>query len=186
MLAILPQERPRYGAREKDLAARLVSEHYDTLVRIARAKRRRSNLGSTYSTTDLLHEAFARLGGRDDYTSAPHFIRACILAMRHVIIDNARRKLCEKRGAGTVAIPIEDAAGWLPEFSETPEELVEIADLLAKLEEANPRWLRVVDARYFAGMTEAEAAATLGLSERTVRRDWRDARDWLAERMTAA
>jgi DNA-directed RNA polymerase specialized sigma24 family protein len=77
-------------------------------------------------------------------------------------------------------VQFEETDAWLPEFSETPEQLVGIAHLLGRLEQQNPRWLQVVDARYFSGMTELEAAITLGLSERTVRRDWQEARNWLA------
>jgi DNA-directed RNA polymerase specialized sigma24 family protein len=62
---------------------------------------------------------------------------------------------------------------------------VSIAKLLDELENSHPRWLQIVDARYFSGMTETETAVTLGLSERTVRRDWREARGWLAERVAA-
>ena len=71
----------------------------------------------------------------------------------------------------------------MPEFTETPEQVVGISQLLEQLASSNPRWMRVVDARYFSGMTEKETAEILGMSERTVRRDWREARDWMATRL---
>jgi RNA polymerase sigma factor (TIGR02999 family) len=175
-----------YSEPEQTVASQLVEEHYALLIRIARAKRRRAGMGETWNTIDLMHEGFARLKGRDDFASGPHFLRACILAMRHVIIDYARRRSRDKHGAQVTHVPLDEVESWLPEFSESPEELVAIAALLDDLERINPRWLRVVDARYFGGMTETEAALALGVSERTVRRDWQEARGWLATRLGRA
>jgi RNA polymerase sigma factor (TIGR02999 family) len=174
-----------YSAAERELAERFVAEHYDTLLRIARAKRRRAGVGHTCDTLEILHEAFARLNGRADFTSSEHFLRACVLAMRHVIVDYARRKLAIKRGGWQGNLSFDGVEEFLPEFNESPEQLVSIAKLLDELENSHPRWLQIVDARYFSGMTETETAVTLGLSERTVRRDWREARGWLAERVAA-
>ena len=161
----------------------MVSEHYELLVTIARAKRRRAGFGATMSTSDILHESYLKLDGSPGWRSSEHFIRAATLAMRHVIVDHARRKLSQKRGGGAVHLEIDEAEGLLPEFGETPEEIVAIAELLKKLEATNPRWMRIVDARYFSGMTETETADALGLSDRTVRRDWQEVRAWIAEQM---
>jgi RNA polymerase sigma factor (TIGR02999 family) len=175
-----------YAPQEALRADTLISGHYETLVGIARAKRRRARLGDTVSTVDLLHEAYVRVGGEARFADDNHFIRAVNLAMRHVIIDHARRKLAEKRGGGERAVALDERSPVLPEFSETPEELVGIARLLKALEAVNPRWLLVVDARYFGGMTEDETAQVLGVSTRTVRRDWTEARRWLAGQMGLA
>ncbi|RNJ62330.1 MAG: sigma-70 family RNA polymerase sigma factor [Porphyrobacter sp. IPPAS B-1204] len=175
-----------YQLAERQRAEALIAEHYDVLIRIARAKRRRSGLSDTVSTVDLLHEAYVRIGGKTLFADGDHFIRAVNLAMRHVIIDHARRKLAEKRGGGQGMVTLDERTPILPEFSETPEELVGIGQLLRALEACNPRWLQVVDARYFGGMTEDETASVLGVSSRTVRRDWTDARQWLAQRMGLA
>lgn len=175
-----------YAQEERQRAETLIAEHYDTLIGIARAKRRRNGLSDTVSTVDLLHEAYVRIGGKALFDDGAHFIRAVNLAMRHVIIDHARRKLADKRGGGERDVTLDEHSPVLPEFSETPEELVGIAQLLRALEACNPRWLRVVDARYFGGMTEDEAADVLGVSTRTIRRDWTEARQWLAERMGLA
>ena len=172
-----------YGDDERALAAQLVEENYRELIVVARRKRRRAGLSDTMSTVDLLHESLIRLNGRTDWQSDNHFIRAAALAMRHVIVDHARKKLTAKRGSGARAINLEDAEPFLPEFSETPEQIVGISELLAKLETANPRWMRIVDARYFGGLTETETAEVLGLSERTVRRDWAEVRGWIAEQL---
>lgn len=175
-----------YGRAERERAEALIAEHYDTLIGIARAKRRRNGLNDTMSTVDLLHEAYVRFDAKALFDDGAHFIRAVNLAMRHVIIDHARRKLTDKRGGGVSAETLDDRSPLLPEFSETPEDLVGIAQLLRALEACNPRWLKVVDARYFGGMTEDETANVLGVSTRTVRRDWTEARQWLAARMGLA
>lgn len=175
-----------YDAIERERAEALICEHYDTLIGIARAKRRRNGLNDTVSTVDLLHEAYVRIGGQTLFDDGAHFIRAVNLAMRHVIIDHARRKLADKRGGGERDITLDEYSPVLPEFSETPEELVGIAQLLRALEACNPRWLKVVDARYFGGMTEDETASVLGVSTRTIRRDWTEARQWLAQQMGLA
>lgn len=165
------------------MARQLVEAHYDALVEIARAKRRRARLRDTLATSDLLHESLIKVSARDDWASAMHFLRAVALAMRHVIVDHARRKLAVRRGGGAAHVAYEEGDGLMPEFGEDPEEIVIIADLIDKLRETRPRWMRIVDARYFGGMTEEEAAEALGLSRRTVRRDWQDVRAWLAEQM---
>ncbi|MFN7176101.1 MAG: ECF-type sigma factor [Thermaurantiacus sp.] len=175
-----------YAPQEARRADALISAHYDTLLGIARAKRRRAGLGDTVSTVDLLHDAYVRLGCNTRFVDDAHFIRSVNLAMRHVIVDHARRKLADKRGGGERAVTLDERSPVLPEFSETPEELVGIARLLKALEAVNPRWLLVVDARYFGGMTEGETANVLGVSERTIRRDWADAREWLAGKLGVA
>lgn len=175
-----------YERGERERAEGLIAEHYDTLIGIARAKRCRSGLRDTMSTVDLLHEAYVRIGGKALFDDGAHFIRAVNLAMRHVIIDHARRKLADKRGGDNRDFTLDERSPILPEFSETPEELVGIAQLLRALEACNPRWLKVVDARYFGGMTEHETADVLGVSTRTIRRDWTEARQWLAEKMGLA
>lgn len=172
-----------YSPEQRTLARDLMTEHYDTLLQVARSKRRRARLGETLATVDLLHESLLRFDGAREWSSSEHFVRAVVLAMRCVIVDYARRRTAAKRGGGARHVGYDEAEPFLPEFSETPEELVAIAELLAKLGEVNARWLEVVDARYFGGMTEDEAAGALGRSSRTVRRDWSAARAWLAEQL---
>lgn len=172
-----------YSPEETALAEQLVVENYETLVQIARAKRRRAQLGDTLLTTDLLHESYLKLNGQRLWRSSQHFICAATLAMRHVIVDHARAKLSQKRGQGAVHVSLEDSEHLMPEFSERPEEILAIAELLERLARENPRWVRIIDSRYFGGMTEAETAVVLSLSERTVRRDWRQARAWLAAQL---
>ncbi len=172
-----------YSEDEVRTATQLVEENYDLLARMARAKRRRANMSDTMSTIDILHESFLKLNGQVLWHSSEHFVRSAALAMRHVIIDHARRRMAQKRGSGAVRLNYEDMENLMPEYSESPEDIVAIARLLEKLETLNPRWMRIVDARYFAGMTETETAQMLALSERTVRRDWKEAREWIAQQL---
>ncbi|MEM8724562.1 MAG: ECF-type sigma factor [Pseudomonadota bacterium] len=171
----------RYDTVERNVAAALFAQHYEDLASLARSRRRRSNAADTMMTEDILHESFLKLGREKIWRDDKHFLCAASLAIRHVVIDYARRKLTAKRSHERV----EDAndAEAMVEYRESPEELVAIGSLMEQLEEARPRWARIVDARYFAGMTEEETADMLGVSDRTVRRDWTDARAWLAERV---
>ena len=177
-----PQGLEKYTLEEEFKARELFVEHYEVLLAIARQRRRRHGVGDTLQTTALVHEAFLKLDAERQYADEDHFLSASALAIRHVIVDYARAKLTGMRGDGQAAIAIDDD---LPEFRENPEEIVQIANLLERLGEENPRWLRIVDARYFAGMTEDETADMLSLSSRTVRRDWKDARDWLKGKLAA-
>lgn len=171
-----PPNPSAYSESERLVADDLVREFHDDLLQIARARRRRAQMSDTMLTLDLLHEAYFRLRGNEEFHSTGHFLAVASLAIRHVIIDHARRKLAGKR--------IADPADNLAEFSETPEQLVAIAALLDDLGAQHPMWLRVVDARYFAGLTEDETATVLGRSVRSVRRDWHNAKAWLAQRLS--
>lgn len=172
-----------YSQQEETCADELFREHYETLLQIARQRRRRHAVGNTLQTTALVHEAFIKLADREAFADDDHFLRSSALAIRHVIVDYARAKLTARRGSGASAVPIKEE---LAEFREKPEQIIEIADLLGRLGEKNPRWLKIVDARYFAGMTEEETARVYGLSERTVRRDWKEAREWIKGALKAA
>ena len=178
-----PQQHP-YDSIERDVAARLFAQHYDDLATLARSRRRRANMGDTMMTEDILHESFLRLGQEKSWHDDNHFLSAASLAIRHVIIDYARRKLTAKRKHERA--DGEHEVEQIAEYGESPEELVAIGSLMEKLERARPRWARIVDARYFAGMTEEETAEMLGISDRTVRRDWTDAREWIKSALKAA
>lgn len=169
-----------YTTGDRALADKLFRENYEALLNIARMRRRRAQL-NTMNTVDLLHESYLRLGKRAGYESTQHFQRTASLAMRHVIVDHARRRISEKRGGAQADVPLEAVEEALPGFSETPEQIVLIAELMDQLGAYRERWMHIVDARYFAGMTEEETAYLYGISVRTVRREWADARKWLAE-----
>lgn len=177
-----------YSEAEQRTAQQLVQDNYDELTGIARMRRRRAVGMDTLATIDILHESYLRLHEQPSWQSNEHFIKAASLAMRCVILDYARKKQAAKRGSAASDVRLDahaadEADVLLPEFSETPEEVVAIGELLDALAVVNERWMRVVDCRYFSGMTEAETATVLNISERTARREWQAARNWLAEHL---
>ncbi len=172
-----------YSDEDRELAAKFMEMAYESLLFLARSQRRRTRVSCTMMTEDVLHECFLKISGKTIWQSYEQYIRTASLAIRQVIVDHARRKLTEKRGAGEVSLSLEDAEAIFPEFNETPEQILVVNDLLEKLEKKQPRLSVIVNARYFAALTETETAEALGLSERTVRRDWQAAKSWLASKM---
>lgn len=163
-------------AEARRIARELLPLLYEDLRRIARRERYRVNAGATMQTTALIHEAYLKLQSPAAFNDHIHFLRASALAMRHVLVNHARRRLAHKRGAGIANVPLELA----PEVPGTPDEtLVEVNDALQRLAQLSPRLAQVVECRFFAGYDETETAAALCLTDRTVRRDWVKARAWL-------
>jgi RNA polymerase sigma factor (TIGR02999 family) len=149
---------------------------YQDLRRIARRERSRVRAGVTLQTTALVHEAYLKLEHLPSFNDDEHFLRACALAMRHILVNHARDRMARKRGGGNANVSLDDA----PEISAAPDEVVvKINDVLLALADLNPRLAQVVECRFFAGYDDAETARALGLTDRTVRRDWVKARAWL-------
>lgn len=165
------------AARAGDMGAvdRLLPLVYDELRRLARRQLAREYAAVTLSATDLVHEAYLKLAGgtlsADDRT---HFLSIAARAMRQVLVEQARRRRSRKRGAGTVPVTLSEARGNT--IALDPDELLALDDALARLE---PRQRQIVEYRYFGGLEEQEIAILLGVSERTVRREWVKARAWL-------
>jgi len=160
------------GARD------LFEQHYDDLAQIARRVRRRRSRSDTFLTSDLLHEAYVKLHLCGAWQSEAHFFGSATLAMRHVIVDRVKAKLALKRGGGAGAVSSETIS-LAQDDTHRMELALDIARSLDQLGAQAPRLVQVVDCRFFAGLTEAETARLLGVSERTVRRDWNEARDIL-------
>jgi RNA polymerase sigma factor (TIGR02999 family) len=159
-------------------AEALFPELYDELRRIAHRHLGAERTGHTLSTTALVHEAYVKLADqtRARFQNRSHFLAVASQAMRRILVGYARRVKADKRGGGwhrldfdSVDIPVEERA----------QALVALDGAMERLAELNPRLSRVVECRFFGGMTEAEAAAALGVTERTVRRDWIKAKGWL-------
>ncbi|MFC3301862.1 sigma-70 family RNA polymerase sigma factor [Parvularcula lutaonensis] len=182
MGALQDQLASAYTLQEEQAAAVLVEEHYDALLRIARSKRRRHAVPISLLTHDIVHEALLKLSGTVTWTSNDHFVSTAVLAIRQVICDYARRRTTASRDR-FAEVPMEQASPLFPEFEETPEDIVAITNLISAMGVQDARWPRLLDARYFSGMTEEETAELMGCSTRTVRREWRAARNWLAQQM---
>lgn len=175
-----------YTEEDRNIANGLLEQAYESLLTLARTRRRRVVFSSTLMTEDILHECFLKLSGKTIWQSQEQFMRTASLAIRQVIVDHARKKLTVKHGSGETNLAYSENHSVLPEYNETPEQILSINDLLEQLEEKKPRLSKVVDARYFAGLTESETASALGVSERTIRRDWQIAKAWLAEKIDPA
>ena len=166
-----------HQARDGDRLAvdRLVALVYADLKEIARGQLRRERIDHTLDATSLVHEAYMKLAAPAGLASndRAHFLGIAARAMRQVLVDHARRVKAEKRGGGWSRTTL---GGKAFSIDVEPEALLALDDALNQLEE---RQRQVVELRYFAGLTEEEAAEVLGVSERTVRRDWIKARAWL-------
>jgi RNA polymerase sigma factor (TIGR02999 family) len=169
-----------YRDGDREAFNRLVPLIYDDLRRVARRQLRRGRPGATLNTTGLVHEVYMKMADqrRLEARDRGHFLAISAHAMRQVIADAARRRTAEKRGGGQDDVPLEDA----PQLAaDQARWLLDVDRALEQLAEHNDRMARVVECRFFAGLTEEETAAALDTSLRTVQRDWMRARAWLKE-----
>ena len=164
-------------------AEQLLPLVYDELRRLAAQKLAQEKPGQTLQATALVHEAYTRLvgtgaavWGERRWDSRGHFFAAAAEAMRRILIDRAREKRSQKRGGGRQQLDI-DAVDVATRA--TPDQLLAIDDALAKLAREDPPAARLVELRYFAGLTVDEAGKTLGMSTATAYRHWKYARAWL-------
>jgi RNA polymerase sigma factor (TIGR02999 family) len=158
---------------------------YDELRRIARGQRQRLGNSLTVNTTALVHEAYLKLvkDRARSYSDRSHFFAVAATAMRQLLIDEAKRHAAKKRGSGRRPISLDSVDVGIEGQAES---LLELDRALDKLGQLSPRLLRVVECRFFGGLTETETAAALAITDRTVRRDWAKARAWLAVEMGGA
>ena len=157
---------------------------YDELRRLARSHLRRERDGHTLSATSLVHEAWMKLAHDHDQTfeNRAHFFGAASAAMRRVLVDYARGRSARKRHGLRVTLTlVDDALAMLPPV----EELLAVDTAVESLAAVSPRAARVVECRYFAGLTIPETAEALGVSHTTVSEDWRFGRAWLQRALTA-
>jgi RNA polymerase sigma factor (TIGR02999 family) len=165
-------------------AERLLPLVYDELRRLAARKLAQEAPGQTLQPTALVHEAYMRLVGSGDtagceeqrWDSPGHFFAAAAEAMRRILIDRAREKRAQKRGGGRKGLDV-DAIDLATRA--TPDQLLAIDDALARLARSDPAAARLVELRYFAGLTVVEAGTALGMSTATAYRHWKYARAWL-------
>ena len=168
---------------EKQAAEKLLPLVYAELRRLAEARMAKTPPGGTLQPTALVHEAYLRLVGSGDpgWKGRHHFFGAAAQAMRDILVEQARRKARLKRGGDRKRVNLDpDELAAEPQ----PEEILAVDEALGRLEQEDPRSAEIVLMRYFAGLTEGEIAAGLGLSERTVRREWRYARSWLQRELS--
>lgn len=158
------------------LAKELAPILLDELRGRARYERRRVRAGHTLQTTALVHEAYLRLDRQPAWQDETHFMRAAAMAMRQILVDHARYKIAAKRGGGAVQ-SLEDLP--FEPFWQEDQQLVALDEALTRLSALNPRLTHIIECRFFAGYSDEETARILGISGRTVRRDWVKAKAWL-------
>lgn len=175
----------REGGADADAWQDLLPFIYDELRIIARRQLRRERDGHTLSTTALVHETYLRLvhQRRADWRDRAQFFAIAARVMRRILIDYARQHRAKKRGGRDAQIPIDrlDTPDemQMSDLGERAELLIEVNDALTRLAAIDERLVRVVECRFFGGMSDRETAAALGVTERTVNRDWAKARQWL-------
>ena len=164
-------------------AADLLPLLYDELRRLAQARLARLPEGQTLQPTALVHEAYVRLVGDEDpgWKSRAHFFGAAAMAMRDILVEQARRKGRVKHAGDRRRVELTDAAVQCIDLA--PADLIALDAALDALADAHPRKHDVVMLRYFAGLPLEQVAELTGLSTRTVERDWRFARAWLHKRI---
>lgn len=167
------------AAGEKQAFDDLVSIVYAELRTIARQRLRKATAERSLNTTGLVHEAYLRLidGGGAQFNDRNHFLALASRVMRAVVVDRARKRIAAKRGHG-VALGELDAETWASEID--GDIVTDLDDALIRLEQLDERQARMVEQRYFGGLTLEEIAATMNVSLATVKRDLRSARAWLA------
>ncbi len=164
-------------------AAELVPLFYADLKRLSRRVRHGVQHAETLQTTALIHEAWLKLHATRQWQDRRHFLCAAALAMRQVLVDDARARLAAMRNHGQRPLPIEAASEVAADAPD--ERLLAIDQALSELAAFSPRLARTVECRYYAGYTEAETADALGVAIATVQRDWIKARAWLFQRLKA-
>ena len=184
MTADITQLLQAHGGGRAGALERLVPLVYDDLRRVARGQLRRLRPGDSLNTTGLVHEAYVRLvdQSRATYRDRGHFFAVCAVAMRQILVDYARRRGRRKRGGDQVIVPLDEAADPV---AREAEQLLDIDTALHKLAQIDERLARVVECRFFAGLSETETAEALGISVRTAQREWFKARAWLRAELGA-
>lgn len=165
-------------------ADQLVARVYDDLCRLARGIRHDAD---TLTTRGVVHEAYERLVDAPEggWNGRAHFFGAAARAMRQVLVDRARARKRAKRGGGVRPLALDDAPQIAAEADEArADDLLALNDALDRLDALDPRAVRVVECRYFAGLTVEETAEALGLSKATIKREWATARLWLFREMS--
>jgi RNA polymerase sigma factor (TIGR02999 family) len=153
----------------------LFSLLYNDLHRLAHARLQRNEPITLLDTTSLVHETFLRVlkSGKIEAPSRPSFLAYAAQVMRSIIVDFVRQRHAERRGGDNTSVPLDSAAESVPSEEMEVLRVSEALDELAKVDE---RLMKVVEMRYFGGFTEEDIALALGVTERTVRRDWQKAR----------
>jgi len=173
----------RIGHSDPKAADELLPLVYEELRKLAAAKMASQRAGHTLQPTALVHEAWLRLAGADaKFENSTHYLAAAAEAMRHILVDHARRKAALRHGGGQQRVEFDEAGLAAPT---NDDQILAVNDALEKLAAQNKVGAELVKLRYFGGWTLAEAAQALGVSERTADNYWAYAKAWLLREMQA-
>jgi len=175
----------RLGDGDQEALALLMPIVYDELHRLAASYLRRERSDHTLQATALVHEAYLRMVDQTDahWKGRDHFLAVAAQAMRRILVDYARRHKAVKRGGPLPRLSLEEAVAVSEEQSDN---LLLIDRLLTRLEAIDPQEARIIELRFFAGLSVEETASAMGVSPTTVKREWSVARKWLAREMGRA
>lgn len=172
-----------YRAGERGAVERILPVLYDELRELAARELRGERRDHTLQVTALVHEAFLKLVAQDrqDYSNRAHFLAIAAQAMRRVLLHHAEKRRAAKRGGGGARVTLHEAQLFVEDRS---ADVLAVDEALQRLATLDADKARLVELRYFGGMTAEECAEALGMSQRTVEREWRFARAWLRADLT--
>ena len=174
---------PDWNEGDQIALEQLMPSVYGELRRLAKSYMRRQAPGHTFQTTELIHEAYIKLAKKDDknWESRMHFFGVAAQAMRHILVDHARSKQSQKRGCWQERVTLTDGGAVSPDRS---SELIALDEALVTLAALDERKCRVVEFKFFGGLTNDEVGDVLEISPETVKRDWQFARSWLLRELS--
>jgi RNA polymerase sigma factor (TIGR02999 family) len=172
-----------WGNGDRSALDKLFPLVHSELRRIAQRQMSQERPGHTLQATALVNEAYLKLAGQQgfDWQNRAHFFAVCAPVMRHILIDHARAHARDKRGGGAVKVSLNDA---LVVAEDQAAHFIALDEALRVLEPLDPQKSKIVELRYFGGLSIEEAAEVLNVSPRTVRREWQRAKAWLYRMMT--
>jgi len=172
-----------WGKGDRSALDKLLPLVHLELRRIAQRQMSQERPGHTLQATALVNEAYLKLAGQQgfDWQNRAHFFAVCAQVMRHILIDHARAHARDKRGGGAVKVSLNDA---LVVADDQAGHFIALDEALRVLERLDPQKGKIVELRYFGGLSVDEAAEVMNISPRTVRREWQRAKAWLYRMMT--
>jgi RNA polymerase sigma-70 factor (ECF subfamily) len=164
----------------RDAEEKLITIVYNSLRKLAANQLRREGAAHSLQPTALVHEAYLRIGGLKDidWQSRSHFFRISARMIRRILVDRARAHRAAKRGEGLAFVSFDEATALSPQ---RPADVIALDDAMQELAKFDPRAAQIIEMNFFAGITQEEIAALLGIDVRTVKRDWKAARLWLRD-----
>jgi RNA polymerase sigma factor (TIGR02999 family) len=168
---------------DQEALDKLIPVVYDELRRQAARYLRGERPGHTLQTTALIHEAYLRLINQHnvEWKDRAHFYAIAARLMRQILVDHARKRQAAKRGGSDIKVPLEEEMVISPERN---VDLVALDEALTRLAGIDPQQSRIVEMRYFSGLSTEETAEVMGVSSRTVKRDWNVAKAWLRQEIS--